>query len=478
MKKVIVFLSAMFCLPYNLLAEPILSKIQEVSPSFMTEMEDAFYFSAYDSVNGYALWKSNGTSGGTKVLRSFNTGDERALPRGLYNAAGTLYFCAYESDSGWELWKSDGTEAGTTMVKDIVPGPDDGVSEMYCHLAHIGGTVFFPGVTDQVTNYALLKTDGTAENTVLVKDNNPTPNTGLPQYLFVMNDTLFFVENDGTHGSEYWKCEGPDYNGASTSMVRDIRTGISGGVSMYSIPPIMNGYFYFQGNNGTDGAELWRSDGTFGGTTMVKDINTGGSSSPYNITAANDLIFFNADDATGGGRELWKSDGTVDGTVMVKDINPIGSSSPDSLEAVNGTLYFSADDGTNGEEPWKSDGTEDGTVMLSDINASGGSSSRYFIALANHVYFRADDGISGDELWQTDGTVGNASLVADIGLDSESSWPGNFLVFDNALFFRATYDNSVTEGEGDALFRYGAPVNSSLYWPMFQPAIYGKNVRK
>ena len=88
---------------------------------------------------------------------------------------------------------------------------------------------------------------------------------------------------------------------------------------------------------------------------MVKDINSGSSSgiSPFgntDFTAVGNTLYFTADDGTNG-EELWKSDGTASGTVMVKDINSgSGSSSSYYLTAVGNTLYFRADDGTNGIE--------------------------------------------------------------------------------------------------------------------------------
>ena len=92
------------------------------------------------------------------------------------------------------------------------------------------------------------------------------------------------------------------------------------------------------------------------------------------MTAVGNTLYFRANDGTNG-QELWKSDGTANGTMMVKDINNgSGGSDPSHLTAVGNTLYFRANDGTNGYELWKSDGTANGTMMVKDINNGSGSS--------------------------------------------------------------------------------------------------------
>src|SRR3989442_1709640 len=76
---------------------------------------------------------------------------------------------------------------------------------------------------------------------------------------------------------------------------------------------------------------------------LVADINrTGGwnNSSVLNLVDVNGTLFFRADDGVNG-NELWKSDGTTAGTVLVKDIYPGANYSfADDLVNVNGTLFF------------------------------------------------------------------------------------------------------------------------------------------
>jgi ELWxxDGT repeat protein len=67
----------------------------------------------------------------------------------------------------------------------------------------------------------------------------------------------------------------------------------------------LNGTVYFAANDGTDGVELWQSDGTMAGTKLVQDINPGSASSfPAWLTVLNGQILFSANDGTHG-QELW-----------------------------------------------------------------------------------------------------------------------------------------------------------------------------
>jgi ELWxxDGT repeat protein len=164
----------------------------------------------------------------------------------------------------------------------------------------------------------------------------------------------------------------------------------------------VNGTLFFAADDGTNGIELWKSDGTAAGTVRVKNIRPGsGGSSPRYLTNVNGTVFFAANDGTNG-IELWKSNGTAAGTIQVKDIHP-GSfdSNPSNLTNVNGTLFFAANDGLTGAELWKSDGTAAGTVLVQDIRP--GPITSYVSKPANvngMLFFYATEGTTGYELWK------------------------------------------------------------------------------
>ena len=267
-------------------------------------------------------------------------------------------------------------------------------------------------------------------------------NTGLQKVLHYtdgdrftsVGDKVFFRASDGISGSELWISDGTN---PGTTMVKDIYDGYSSG-NPQGLTAVGN-ILYFVANDGSNGFELWKSDGTASGTMMVMDIRSGSLSSyPQELTAIGNTLYFSVDDGTNG-YELWRSDGTTSGTMMVKDIyNGYSSSSPQGLTAVGDTLYFRADDGINGNELWKSDGTASGTVMVKDINSGGGSGSPIELtAIGSTLYFRANDGTNGYELWKSDGTNSGTVLVNDIYNGYSSSYPYQLTAFGNTLYFSA-----------------------------------------
>ncbi len=79
------------------------------------------YFAADDGSHGIELWRTDGTTEGTVMVRDIGVGPVSGDPRDLVVAKGRLYFTAADIFTGSELWVSDGTSAGTCLVQDIAP---------------------------------------------------------------------------------------------------------------------------------------------------------------------------------------------------------------------------------------------------------------------------------------------------------------------------------------------------------------------
>lgn len=405
------------------------------TPDHFTELDGQLFFSA-EGPEGRELWVSDGTAEGTELFYEFVPGSEGGEPSEFKVVGDTLYFSATTLAQGRELWKTDGTVAGTRLVKDLrIDFPGDSWPHRF---TSVDDAVYFTAGSN-TEGLELYRTDGTPSGTARVADIAPGLESSTPLFLTAYNGQLVFAADDGSTGLEPWRTNGTeagterikDINPAGSSLFHEyISSGYAPAIEL-SVGPFkeFQGELFFAGSDGVDGFELWKTDGTESGTTLVKDIGDKAdyeeSSFPGVTVGGNEgfvesggLLFFPA--ATENeGFEIWKTDGTEAGTLLVKDIIPGPESSlyPYYVEMadVGGTLFFVAGDYTHGLELWKSDGTEAGTVIVKDIRAGIGSSYiRHLTAMNNTLYFTADDGQGGSGLWRSDGTEAGTVLVKDL----------------------------------------------------------------
>lgn len=280
------------------------------------------------TLSGLELWKSNGTATGTVRIKDINPGTADCVPRDQNDAqfGGTkfyynrmvaiendLFFLAGDGVNGYELWKTNGTAAGTGMVADIFPGPQSGYP---AYLTAMNGSLYF-AARESDTGDKLMRYTPSNNTLEIVADMNPgtAPNdSSWVRWLTVAGGKLFFSAYDPEHGHELWVSDGiPVSKGGDTHMAADINPTGSSYPNLewtnpwpqntpleewYDTPGVFtvhNGIVYFAANDGTHGIELWRSNGVT--TQLVTDINTdpgklGGSSDNYYRSIANNKLFF------------------------------------------------------------------------------------------------------------------------------------------------------------------------------------------
>jgi ELWxxDGT repeat protein len=335
-------------------------------------------------------------------------------------------------------------------------------------LANVNGKLYFSADngTTAHPNDQLWVSDGTLAGTVQITHFDETLGDPSPGDFTNVNGTLFFTADDGAHGFQLWKTDGTE---AGTTVVKVINPN---GDSNPTYLTDVNGTLLFaaiDGNDGANGYSLWKSDGTDAGTVLVKEIYPGHNSNPTDLTAWNGILYFAANDGVNG-KQLWRSDGTTAGTFLLADINPNGSSSPANFTPVGNTLFFTATDGTagaaHGKELWATDGTTAGTYMVADINPGPATSNPSGLTNYNGtLFFTANDGTHGSQLWKSDGTTAGTVLVAAIRPGGQSSSPTGLTVYNGTLYFAAndgTDGTQVWASDGSGLSTYlAADINPS-----------------
>lgn len=432
----------------------------------MKAIGSKLYFSAAQPSGGTEPYVSDGSSAGTDILKDLSTGTAASNPKHLTPAGGKLYFSANDGVNGRELWVSDGNGAQVTRVGNNKLFDND-----IGAVGAVNGTAFF-GYINDAGQYELWKSDGTAPGTIPVGQAPPLAGLSVipgAEGFQAVGNLMFFQAETDAYGLELWKTDG---TAAGTGLIKDISPGLTG--TAFEEAVVVGNVMYIVAETDTYGSQIWRSDGTAAGTKILKAPSASWDvDDPYSLCPLGTTLYFSADGE--GGSELYKSNGTAGGTVLVKDVND-GSSFAGQTTPLNATtVLFTATSPAKGHELWKSDGTVAGTVLVKDIypgvrpnNPNVGNSSSpsaltprgngtfAFGVLNGVAYFSADDGVNGRELWRSDGTDAGTFMVKDIAAGSASSTPGPLLVVGNQLYF------VVTVSGGDQLWTSDGTQNGTF----------------
>jgi len=194
----------------------------DAAPQNLHNYNGTLVFEGHDATNGDELWKSDGTSDGTKLVENF-AGDGfasafNANPQQLTVVGNTLYFEARTAVSSYYVRKLDSFGVAITETLNYVNG-DESFAKNPKNLRTFSNTLFFnTGVTDENSNEWVLiwsvDASGNAQIYKYLEDMSTL-------YTYeVLNDKLLFRTTSSLDGTEELKIT----NG---NQVTDIVTGCS-----------------------------------------------------------------------------------------------------------------------------------------------------------------------------------------------------------------------------------------------------------
>jgi len=253
-------------------------------------------------------------------------------------------------------------------------------------------------------------------------------------HLTVLNSQLIF-----NNQSQLWVSDGTAIGTAAIANLYVTSENLS----------VLNNKIYFGASTTFSNPvndQLYESDGTAGGTKLLKTINPTGGSNISRMYVYEGKIYFAATDGVNQS-QLWVTDGTAAGTYMLKRLNPTGESVPSNYLGYNGKVYFNAEDGHNGQQLWVTDGTTDGTIELTTIDPTGplGLNPVSLTLFGSKIYFAGYDIDAFMQLWSTDGTTAGTVVV------KTDYTPRTYSGFSTATL--AVFNNKLYLGGYDSLTR-------------------------
>lgn len=407
------------------------------SPKEMTCLNNKIIFSATTASDGNELWISDGTKAGTKMLKdiypdSININPNSSSATGFTLFNNKLYFVANDKESRDNLWETDGTEAGTKKVLN------KRIEARNWPMTILNGK-FLLKIDSAGFGTELFSYDPLTNNLILLKDIYPGGSSGFNSSSLgifnIVGNKAYFGATSGLEGAELFVTDGTP---SGTTIVKDINTG-KRDAWPFGFGILNNKLLFTAINFNAAEASLWVTDGTDAGTIEISKMKVNRSNFPTSPVNYKGKIYFQGYD-TIGNWELWQTDGTTNGTVEFMNIRPdpyrkveiLDPSYPQQLNVFNDKLYFSASDGDN-RLLWQSDGTKSGTFKVKNnySNLKNLHSPSNFYHHNGFLYFISESDSFGTALCQYNGIDSNSFKI----LTPDSAKRYNpFFIFDYELW--------------------------------------------
>jgi ELWxxDGT repeat protein len=409
-------------------------------------------FIGKDPFHGEEAWITDGTGPGTRRLVDACPGECSGirpvddLKDAFPGPSGKTYFRVYPREdayyeaAGDELWVTDGTPAGTRRV-----------ARHFSEVGFAGSLALFCPIRLENPAYELWSTDGTRPRRIAVLRRFAQ---GSDPSFVPFQDGVLLLGDAGAGDYRLWRSDGtPD----GTLQVRSFAQGKTLPYAFF-LPSPGPSFQLFEvdhqkGSGGPIQTEIWRTDGTPGGTVRLADLGTD-TFFDLSILWDGKLLF----DVEGSdtGCSFWTSDGTAAGTRQILPAKP-DLRCPTALADLGSHFLFVARVGT-GDHPipqvFLSDGTPAGTRQISAIQETRDPIEGQPVQIGDTVFFRLARPVSSlPELWQTDGTpAGTHPAFPQIGVSDLTAFRGD-------LYFTA---GPLLETGGRGLFRVVLPGGSPV----------------
>jgi ELWxxDGT repeat protein len=350
----------------------------------------------------------------TGVVEALSPTAMNASTTGLIFAGSSVIFMAPVGGIN-TMWASDGTASGTAPVIDPAAGTIGNVTP-------VNGAVYF--TTRSASNvYTLWRTDGTVMNPTRVTDLRGAPTWNVSSSgMRAIGERVLFSQTSATAGmSEVWVSDGT-HNG--TTMVATTPTV----TSVLAFPN--DGAGLFSTRLQTNGLEFWRMSSVasecrsmmnFARVTTFNAFGTYGSMTLFGDQGGGSQYNTNQMNAV----TIWITDGTPENTLGIPGFP--GAPATGSFTATTGaqpfvmagdTLFVDSAVGGAGHEPWRMNLTTGQLGQLRDIIPGGGSSNptKFFALDAGRGagFFAFDTG-QHSALFTSDGTTGGTRIASRMG---------------------------------------------------------------
>lgn len=281
--------------------------------------------------------------------------------------------------------------AGTQLDLDNISGHRDGnASSTTCSTTVCPGDTFYPmlpdirsGVEAIIAESAVQIVEPQWSSIVMAFDGNYQESPGCYGMIEINGEILANIYTPG-HGCVLHRLEAQGKHPLLSDLDTTPADGTAGKYPGFGLSPPFGGWYYFEGDDGVNGNELWRTDGN-NVEAIVGDDPWISEGVLLRRGIMNGRLYFSANN-TADEYAVYSTDGSD--MRFEPELAVDEQSSGDLIGSFYDNLFYAGSDVQHGSEPWKFDGSE--FRLLEDIfPGPDGSKPKTFLWLDDHWFFAA-----------------------------------------------------------------------------------------